>query len=53
MRAALAGVGVYSVELFYPNAPKEVGLLLGYTRRSPKKQITEGIRRFVALVNSL
>ena len=52
MRAARAGVGVYPVEPFYLNPPKEVGLLLGYASM-PEKQITEGIRRFASVVNSL
>jgi GntR family transcriptional regulator / MocR family aminotransferase len=52
MRAARAGVGVYSVDPFYLNPPKNVGLLLGYASM-PEKQITEGIRRFAAVVNSL
>ncbi len=52
MRAARAGVGVYPVEPFYLNPPKQVGLLLGYASM-PEKQITEGIRRFAAAVNSL
>jgi GntR family transcriptional regulator/MocR family aminotransferase len=52
MRAARAGVGVYPVEPFYLNPPKQVGLLLGYASM-PEKQIAEGIRRFAAVVNSL
>jgi GntR family transcriptional regulator / MocR family aminotransferase len=52
MRAERAGVGVYSVEPFYLNPPKHVGLLLGYSSM-PEKQIVEGIRRFAAVVNSL
>jgi GntR family transcriptional regulator/MocR family aminotransferase len=52
MRAARAGVGVYPVEPFYLNPPKEVGLLLGYASM-PEKQITEGIRRFASVVDSL
>ena len=52
MRAARAGVGVYSVEPFYLNPPKQVGLLLGYASM-PEKQIAEGIRRFAVVVNSL
>jgi GntR family transcriptional regulator/MocR family aminotransferase len=52
MRAARAGVGVYSVAPFYLNPPKQVGLLLGYASM-PEKQIAEGIRRFAAVVNSL
>ena len=52
MRAARAGVGVYSVEPFYLNPPKQVGLLLGYATM-PEKQIAEGIRRFASVVNSL
>ena len=52
MRAARAGVGVYSVEPFYLNPPKQVGLLLGYASM-PEKQIAEGIRRFASVVNSL
>jgi GntR family transcriptional regulator/MocR family aminotransferase len=52
MRAARAGVGVYSVDPFYLNPPKQVGLLLGYASM-PEKQIAEGIRRFAAVVNSL
>jgi len=51
MRAARAGVGVYSVDPFYLNPPKQVGLLLGYASM-PEKQIAEGIRRFAAVVNS-
>ena len=52
MRAARAGIGVYSVEPFYLNPPKQVGLLLGYASM-PEKQIAEGIRRFAAVVTSL
>ena len=52
MRAARAGVGVYSVDPFYLNPPRRVGLLLGYSSM-PEKQIAEGIRRFAAVVNSL
>ena len=52
MRAERAGVGVYSVEPFYLNPPKQVGLLLGYATM-PEKQIGEGIRRFASVVNSL
>jgi GntR family transcriptional regulator/MocR family aminotransferase len=52
MRAARAGVGVYSVEPFYLNPPKQLGLLLGYASM-PEKQIAEGLRRFAAVVNSL
>jgi GntR family transcriptional regulator / MocR family aminotransferase len=52
MRAAGAGVGVYPVEPFYLNPPKQVGLLLGYASM-PEKQIAEGIRRFASVVNSL
>ena len=52
MRAARAGIGVYSVDPFYLNPPKQVGLLLGYASM-PEKQIAEGIRRFAAVVNSL
>ena len=52
MRAARAGVGVYSVDPFYLNPPSRVGLLLGYSSM-PEKQIAEGIRRFAAVVNSL
>jgi GntR family transcriptional regulator/MocR family aminotransferase len=52
IRAARAGVGVYSVEPFYLNPPKQVGLLLGYASM-PEKQIAEGIRRFASVVNSL
>jgi GntR family transcriptional regulator/MocR family aminotransferase len=52
MRAARAGVGVYPVEPFYLNPPKQVGLLLGYASM-PEKQIAEGIRRFAAVVNAL
>ena len=52
MRAARAGVGVYSIDPFYLNPPKTVGLLLGYASM-PEKQIAEGIRRFAAVVNSL
>jgi GntR family transcriptional regulator/MocR family aminotransferase len=51
MRAARAGVGVYSVDPFYMNPPKQVGLLLGYASL-PEKQIAEGIRRFASVVNS-
>jgi GntR family transcriptional regulator/MocR family aminotransferase len=51
MRAARAGVGVYSVAPFYLNPPKQVGLLLGYASL-PEKQITEGIRRFASVLNS-
>src|SRR5580658_950209 len=52
MRAARAGVGVYSVDPFYLNPPKHLGLLLGYASMR-EKQIAEGIRRFAAVVNSL
>jgi GntR family transcriptional regulator / MocR family aminotransferase len=52
LRAARAGVGVYSVEPFYLKPPKQVGLLLGYASM-PEKQIAEGIRRFASVVNSL
>ncbi|MGA9723473.1 MAG: PLP-dependent aminotransferase family protein, partial [Candidatus Binatus sp.] len=52
MRAARAGVGVYPVAPFYLNPPKQAGLLLGYASL-PEKQITEGIRRFAAVLNSL
>src|ERR1700735_3555266 len=52
MRAARAGVGVYSVEPFYLNPPRQVGLLLGYASM-PEKQIAEGIRGFAPVVNSL
>ena len=52
MRAARAGVGVYPVEPFYLNPPRQVGLLLGYASM-PEKQIAEGIRRFGSIVNSL
>ncbi len=52
MRAARAGVGVYPVAPFYLNPPKQVGLLLGYASL-PEKQITEGIRRFASVLNSL
>jgi GntR family transcriptional regulator / MocR family aminotransferase len=52
VRAARAGVGVYPVEPFYLNPPKQVGLLLGYASM-PEKQIAEGIRRFASAVNSL
>ena len=36
MRAARAGVGVYPVEPFYLNPPKQVGLLLGYASMPEK-----------------
>ena len=49
---ARAGVGVYSVDPFYLNPPKKVGLLLGYASM-PEKQIAEGIRRFASVVNSI
>ena len=52
IRAARAGVGVYSVEPFYLSPPKQVGLLLGYASM-PEKQIAEGIRRFASVVNSI
>ena len=52
MRAARAGVGVYSVDPFYLNPPKQVGLLLGYASM-PEKQIAEGIRRLASIVNAL
>ncbi len=52
MRAARAGVGVYPVAPFYLSPPKQVGLLLGYASL-PEKQITEGIRRFASVLNSL
>jgi len=52
IRAARAGVGVYPVDPFYLNPPKQVGLLLGYASMR-EKQIAEGIRRFAAVVNSL
>jgi GntR family transcriptional regulator/MocR family aminotransferase len=52
MRAARAGVGVYSVDPFYLDPPKQMGLLLGYASMR-EKQIAEGIRRFAAVVNSL
>jgi GntR family transcriptional regulator/MocR family aminotransferase len=52
MRAARAGVGVYSVDPFYLNPPKHLGLLLGYASMR-EKQIAEGIRRFATAVNSL
>jgi len=52
IRAAVAGVGVYSVAPFYLDPPKHVGLLLGYASM-PEKQIAEGIRRFAAVINSL
>ncbi len=52
IRAARAGVGVYSVAPFYLNPPNRAGLLLGYGSL-PEKQIAEGIRRFAAVVKSL
>jgi GntR family transcriptional regulator/MocR family aminotransferase len=52
IRAARAGVGVYPVDPFYLNPPKQVGLLLGYASMR-ERQIAEGIRRFAAVVNSL
>jgi GntR family transcriptional regulator/MocR family aminotransferase len=52
IRAARAGVGVYSVAPFYLSPPKQAGLLLGYATL-PEKQIAEGIRRLAAVVNSL
>ncbi|HYK66032.1 MAG TPA: PLP-dependent aminotransferase family protein [Patescibacteria group bacterium] len=52
MRAARAGVGVYSVAPFYLSPPRHVGLLLGYAPL-PEKQIAEGIRRFASVLNSL
>ncbi len=52
IRAARAGVGVYSVEPFYLNPPTQVGLLLGYASM-PEKQIAAGIRRFASVVSSL
>lgn len=52
IRAARAGVGVYSVAPFYLDPPKQAGLLLGYASL-PEKQIGEGIRRFAAVVNAL
>lgn len=52
MRAARAGVGVYSVAPFYLNPPRWVGLLLGYASL-PERQIAEGIRQFASVLNSL
>jgi GntR family transcriptional regulator/MocR family aminotransferase len=52
IRAARAGVGVYSVAPFYLNPPKRAGLLLGYASL-PEKQIADGIRRLAAVINSL
>jgi GntR family transcriptional regulator / MocR family aminotransferase len=52
IRAARAGVGVYSVAPFYLSPPRQAGLLLGYASL-PEKQIAEGIRRLAAVVNSL
>jgi GntR family transcriptional regulator / MocR family aminotransferase len=52
MRAERAGVGIYPVDPFYLDPPKQVGLLLGYASM-PEKQIAEGIRRFASVVNSL
>src|SRR5271169_5571219 len=45
IRAGRAGVGIYPVDPFYLDPPKQVGLLLGYASM-PEKQIAEGIRRF-------
>jgi GntR family transcriptional regulator / MocR family aminotransferase len=52
LRAARAGVGVYSVAPFYLSPPKRAGLLMGYASL-PERQIAEGIRRFAAVVKSL
>jgi len=52
MRAAQAGVGIYSVAPFYLKPPKKLGLLLGYASMR-EKQIAEGIRRLASVVNSL
>jgi GntR family transcriptional regulator/MocR family aminotransferase len=52
MRAARAGVGVYSVAPFYLNPPNRAGLLLGYASMR-EKEIAEGIRRLAIVVNAL
>jgi GntR family transcriptional regulator/MocR family aminotransferase len=52
MRAARAGVGVYSVAPFYLSPPRHVGLLLGYASL-PETQIAEGIRRLALVLKSL
>lgn len=52
LRAARAGVGVYSVAPFYLEPPRQAGLLLGYASL-PEKQIAEGIRRLAAVVNAM
>jgi GntR family transcriptional regulator/MocR family aminotransferase len=52
MRAARAGVGVYSVAPFYLNPPNRAGLLLGYASMR-EKEIAEGIRRLAIVVDAL
>lgn len=43
-RAAVSGVGIYSILPYFMHAPKRAGLLLGYASMN-EKMITEGIER--------
>jgi GntR family transcriptional regulator/MocR family aminotransferase len=49
VRAAQAGVGLYSITPYYLTPPPQAGLLLGYTAMTPAA-IRAGIRRLATLL---
>ncbi len=51
-RAAQQQVGVYSSEIYYTKAPKELELLMGYAALSPA-QISTGVKRLVKVIQSM
>ena len=46
-KAERAGVGLYSVDLFYTTPPRRTGVVLGYASLR-EREIREGIRRLAA-----
>jgi GntR family transcriptional regulator / MocR family aminotransferase len=49
-KAAMAGVGFYSVASFYANPPRRTGIVLGYAPLH-EREIREGIRRLAVALS--